>query len=151
MDSGSRDSGFGQRGEPPRIDVAAGLIFRSGRLLITQRPAGTHLGGLWEFPGGKLEPGESWEQALIRELREELDVSVSVGRLFSEVTHAYPEKIVRLRFFVGSLRSGEPRPVGCAALAWVTAESLALHAFPEADRQLLQCLPSAPEFDGKSL
>src|SRR5688572_28642835 len=74
------------------IQVSAGLIFRSGQLLITQRHADAHLGGLWEFPGGKREPGESFEQCLARELKEELGIEVVVGELFESVTHAYPEK-----------------------------------------------------------
>ena len=135
----------------PVIDVAAGLIFRDGKLLITQRKAGSHLAGLWEFPGGKREPDESWEDCLRRELREELAIEVEVGRVFSEVTHAYPAKTVRLRFFVCSLMSGEPRPLDCAALAWVTRDRLGDFAFPPADERLLAALPDAPEFGGKSL
>ena len=73
------------------IEVSAGLVFRSCKLLITQRHAGAHLGGLWEFPGGKREKGETFEQCLSRELREELGVEVVVGRLFDTVTHAYPK------------------------------------------------------------
>lgn len=150
--SGGSGSGCDGAGAPPaEIRVAAGLVFRSGRVLITQRPAGTHLGGLWEFPGGKLEPGESWEQALVRELHEELGITVSVDRLFSEIAHAYPEKTVRLRFHVCSIVTGEPLPLGCPALQWVTKDELTLRTFPEADRQLLELLPSAPEFAGKSL
>lgn len=135
---------------PLPLQVAAGLIFRAGRLLITQRPAGGHLAGLWEFPGGKLESGETWEAALERELREELGVEVAVGREFSSVHHTYPEKTVHLRFFVARLRSGEPRPLGCAAVAWVTAEELGRYEFPAADAQLLRELPLAPEFFGES-
>ncbi|MDO8943541.1 MAG: hypothetical protein Q7U75_10175, partial [Desulfobacterales bacterium] len=67
------------------------------------------------------------------------------------VTHAYPEKTVRLRFYVCSLAAGEPRPLGCAALEWVTAGALSQRSFPEADRQLLELLPAVPEFTGKSL
>ena len=128
------------------IDVAAGLVFRDGRLLITQRKAGSHLAGLWEFPGGKRHEGESWEDCLRRELREELAIEVSVGRLFDEVTHAYPAKTVRLRFFVCTLPTGEPQPLDCAALAWVTAPELAGYTFPPADVKLLARLPDAPEF-----
>ena len=128
------------------LDVAAGLVFESGHLLITQRPPGGHLGGLWEFPGGKLEPGESWEEALVRELREELDIAVVVGREFSRVQHAYPGREVRLRFFVCRIVSGIPSPVGCSAVAWVGPHELERFEFPEADRQLLDQLPSAPEF-----
>ena len=84
----------------PITEVSAALIFRDGKLLITQRHAEAHLGGLWEFPGGKREPDETFEQCLVREIREELGVEISVGELFESVTHAYPEKTVHLKFFV---------------------------------------------------
>lgn len=131
---------------PPLIEVAAGLVFRAGRLLITRRPAGTHLAGLWEFPGGKREAGETWEACLVRELQEELGVQVGVERLFEEVFHDYPGKRVHLRFFVCHLIAGEPAPLGCAAVTWVDAAGLARHEFPPADARLLSRLPAAPEF-----
>src|SRR6266853_275359 len=81
------------------IDVAAGLVFRDGKLLITQRYAEAHLGGLWEFPGGKREPNETFEQCLTRELSEELGIEVVVGQLVESLTHEYPGKSVHLRFF----------------------------------------------------
>jgi mutator protein MutT len=93
------------------VEVSAALIFRDGKLLITQRRAKSHLGGLWEFPGGKLEAGETFEQCLVREIREELGVEISVGELFSEISHDYPEKSVRLEFFICKLISGEPQPL----------------------------------------
>lgn len=126
------------------IEVAAGLVFRNARILITQRPAGTHLAGLWEFPGGKREEGESWEACLARELREELDVDVEVGVLFDEIRHEYPAKSVHLRFFLCRLRRGDPKPVECAAVAWVERERLRDFAFPEADAELLQRLETSP-------
>jgi mutator protein MutT len=122
------------------IDVAAALIFRDGKLLITRRRADVHLAGLWEFPGGKREPDESFEQCLVRELREELGVEISVGGLFEEVVHAYPEKTVRLRFSICSLKSGEPEPLDCAALKWVDKSELDEYAFPSADARLLDKL-----------
>ena len=122
------------------IPVAAGLIFRDGQLLIAQRPAGKHLAGLWEFPGGKLEPGESWAAGLQRELRKELGTEVDVGELFEEVEHRYPTKTVHLRFYVCRWLRGEPQPLECAAVAWVTAAELARYEFPPADAQLLQRL-----------
>lgn len=128
------------------IDVAAGLVFEEGRLLITQRPPGGHLAGLWEFPGGKLEPGESWEGALVRELREELGIDVVVGREFCRIQHAYPQREVRLRFYVCRIASGTPSPIACSAVAWVGPDELDRFEFPEADRQLLEQLPVAPEF-----
>ncbi|MSU59751.1 MAG: 8-oxo-dGTP diphosphatase MutT [Pedosphaera sp.] len=127
------------------IDVAAGLIFRNGRLLITQRYADAHLGGLWEFPGGKREPGETFEHCLARELHEELGVDVTVGELFESVTHAYPEKTVALRFFLCRLNSGEPQPLGCAAVKWVTLPELDTYKFPAADESLLRRLGNRPE------
>lgn len=129
---------------PRAIPVAAALIFRAGRLLIAQRPAGKHLGGLWEFPGGKLEPGESWESGLQRELREELDTEVVVGPLFEEVTHHYPTKTVRLRFFICRWHAGEPRPLDCAAVAWVNRTELNRYEFPPADARLLERLAIEP-------
>lgn len=132
---------------PPRkvVEVSAGLIFRAGRLLITQRHPDSHLGGLWEFPGGKREAGESYEQCLVRELREELDVEVQVGRLFEEITHAYPEKTVRLQFLICRLIAGEPRPIGCAAVKWIECSELGDYVFPAADATLLEKLKGTPD------
>jgi mutator protein MutT len=126
------------------IEVGAGLIFRAAKLLITQRYDGAHLGGLWEFPGGKREPGESFEQCLARELREELGVEVVVGQLFEEITHEYPEKMVHLQFFACRLAAGEPQPLGCAAVKWIGQAELNDYAFPAADATLLRKLKSAP-------
>ena len=126
----------------PPIDVAAALIFHQGKLLITRRHAHAHLGGLWEFPGGKREPGESWEACVIREIREELGVEMAVGRLFESIVHAYPDKSVHLRFFTGTLLHGEPQPLGCADCRWVTLVELDQFAFPAADAQLMEKLKS---------
>ena len=122
------------------IDVAAGLVFRQQKLLITQRLKGSHLAGLWEFPGGKREPGETFEDCLVRELREELGIEVSLGRAFAEITHDYPRKTVHLKFFLCRLAKGEPRTIGCAAYEWATKERLAKRDFPSADERLLERL-----------
>lgn len=122
------------------IEVAAGLVFRDGQLLITQRRPQDHLGGLWEFPGGKREPAETFEQCLRRELQEELGIEVAVGRLIDEISHTYPEKSVHLKFFRCTLVSGEPQPIDCHALAWVTQSQLRDYEFPAADVQLLEML-----------
>ena len=124
------------------VEVSAALIFRGGKLLITQRHAHSHLGGLWEFPGGKREALETFEQCLVREIREELGVEISVGALFEEISHAYPEKSVHLKFFVCRLLSGEPQPLDCAAVKWVDRSGLEAHEFPAADAQLLEQLKS---------
>lgn len=119
------------------IEVSAALIFRAGKLLITQRQAKSHLGGLWEFPGGKLEPGETFEQCLVREIREEIGVEILVGELFEEIAHDYSDKSVHLKFFTCKLVSGEPQPLDCAAVKWIGKSELADHEFPAADARLL--------------
>ncbi|HEV2319149.1 MAG TPA: 8-oxo-dGTP diphosphatase MutT [Verrucomicrobiae bacterium] len=119
------------------IDVSAALIFHDGRLLITRRQAGSHLGGLWEFPGGKREPNETFEQCLVREIQEELAMDIAVGDLFEEITHAYEERTVRLKFFVCQWIGRGPNAAGCAAFAWVTKDELGQYEFPAADARLL--------------
>jgi len=129
----------------PVIDVAAGLIFRDGKLLITKRHDDAHLGGLWEFPGGKREPKETFEQCLVRELGEELGIEVKVGELVESVTHEYPGKTVHLKFFVCEWQKNEPQPLGCSEFKWVKAEELREYDFPEADARLLERLQNEPE------
>ncbi|PYI82510.1 MAG: 8-oxo-dGTP diphosphatase MutT [Verrucomicrobia bacterium] len=130
---------------PQPIDVAAGLVFRGGRLLLTQRPCGTHLGGLWEFPGGKRHAGETFEDCLRRELKEELGIEVTVGELLESVTHDYAEKIVHLKFFRCRLLQNEPQALGCRAFAWVNRTELASYNLPPADARLLEKLQRASE------
>ena len=127
------------------IDVSAGLVFRAGQLLITQRPAAAHLGGLWEFPGGKVEPGETFETALVRELREELGIEVAVGELIETIEHEYKEKRVRLKFFRCQWAAHEPQPLGCPAFVWITREELSHYEFPAADARLLERLRCADD------
>lgn len=126
------------------IEVAAALVFREGKLLITQRPAEAHLGGLWEFPGGKREAGESYEECLVRELREELGIEVRVGPLIAALTHEYPGKVVHLEFFQCQWTGREPQALECPAFKWVTREELRHYAFPAADAQLLARLSAEP-------
>ena len=127
------------------IEVAAGLVFREGKLLITQRPARGHLAGLWEFPGGKREKGETFEQCLHRELMEELGIEVTLGQLIDSITHSYAEKTVHLKFFRCSWLRHEPRTLGCPALAWVEPRELADYEFPAADARLLRLLQDQKE------
>ena len=127
------------------IEVAAGLVFRDGKLLITQRPAGGHLAGLWEFPGGKREADESFEDCLQRELLEELGIEVAIGELIESITHDYPEKTVHLRFFRCAWSQHEPQALGCPAFRWVTKEGLSQHEFPAADGRLLHRLLTPPD------
>jgi mutator protein MutT len=123
-----------------RVEVSAALIFRDGKLLITQRQSGSHLGGLWEFPGGKLERNETFEECLAREIREELGMDISVGELFETVSHDYPDKSVHLRFYVCKPLAGEPQALGCAEFKWVEKEELRNYPFPAADARLLDKL-----------
>lgn len=127
------------------IEVAAGLVFRQGRVLITQRKAQEHLGGFWEFPGGKREPGETFPECLRRELREELGIEVEVKELIESLLHHDPAKTVRLEFYRCVLVQNDPQPLGCQALAWVTAEELFSYDFPPADTRLLARIQGAPE------
>jgi 8-oxo-dGTP diphosphatase len=121
------------------VVVAAAIVERDGRFLLARRLAGTHLAGTWEFPGGKLEPGESAEAGLIRELREELAVEGTVGRLVLVTRHAYADRIVELHFFETSLQ-GEPRPILGQELCWASREDLRRLPFPAADRDLIALL-----------
>src|SRR5580658_10757645 len=100
-------------GGAPPVEVAAGLVFRGGKLLITQRPPASHLASLWEFPGGKRESGESFEQCLRRELAEELGIEVEVHELVRELTHHYPERSVHLKFFRCRWVRHEPEAILC--------------------------------------
>lgn len=122
------------------IQVAAGLIKKDYRYLITKRPAGVHLAGYWEFPGGKREPGESLEECLQRELKEELGIDIALGSPFYIIRHEYPEKLVELHFFSCTLQSGEPQTLGCEEWRWVPPEALANYEFPPADRPIIDML-----------
>ncbi|HTA29928.1 MAG TPA: 8-oxo-dGTP diphosphatase MutT [Candidatus Cybelea sp.] len=118
------------------------MVFRGGKLLITQRPPGSHLGGLWEFPGGKREPGESFEQCLRRELAEELGIEVQVLELVEDLTHHYPERSVHLKFYRCRWLRHEPRAILCHDWAWIGPEQIPDYKFPAADARLLEKLRS---------
>ena len=127
------------------IEVSAGLVFRHGQLIITQRPAGAHLGGLWEFPGGKREPGETFEECLVRELQEELGIEVIPGKTVESLTHDYPEKSVHLVFIACRWQHGEPQALGCADWKWIGVNELDHYQFPAADARLLERLKNSPD------
>lgn len=122
------------------ILVAAGVLFSEGKVLVTQRKAGTHLAGAWEFPGGKVEAGEDPREALERELREEIGVEADAGEILDVTFHRYPERAVLLLFFETTLReaSPEPRPLDIAALRWASSEELDEGDFPPADLSVLR-------------
>ncbi|MBI5819852.1 MAG: 8-oxo-dGTP diphosphatase MutT [Verrucomicrobia bacterium] len=125
---------------PAPIEVAAAIVRRGGTILIAQRHAHDPLANFWEFPGGKREPGETFEDCLARELREELGIVVRVGRLAHEVTHSYPERTVRLCFYECELLDGEPEPLDCQDCRWVHATELRRYQFPPADDELIELL-----------
>jgi mutator protein MutT len=122
------------------IEVAAGLIAHEGRYLIARRKTGVHLGGFWEFPGGKREPGETLEECLHRELWEELNVCIDVPIPFQIVRHEYPEKTVELHFFRCRIESGEAIAQDCAELRWVNPHEMASFEFPSADQTNIEAL-----------
>jgi 8-oxo-dGTP diphosphatase len=126
-----------------RIVVTAAVIERDDAFLMTRRLAGTHLEGVWEFPGGKCEPDESHAACLEREIREELECSVSVGEEILSVAHDYPERTVELHFFACAL-IGEPRPLLGQEMQWVPRTRLAELEFPPADAQLIRMLSKRP-------
>ena len=117
--------------------VAAIIRDDGGRLLITRRPDNVHLAGLWEFPGGKVEPEESLIAALVREIQEEIGVTIEVLDEYFQVEHPYPERTVRLHFFNCRILSGEPKPLHVADLRWVLPSELDQFSFPEADLELI--------------
>jgi len=124
-----------------RVEVVAALIGepgRPGRYLAQQRLPGGSRGLLWEFPGGKIEPGESEPEALVRECREELAVEIQVGRLLWRGAHAYPDLHVSLALYLAKLTSGVPRPVLAHALSYLTPSEMSALPFCEADLPLLE-------------
>ena len=121
-------------------EVVAALIWEKDRFMICQRPAYKARGLLWEFVGGKVEPGETKEQALIRECREELAVTVSVGEVFMEVTHTYPDLTVHLTLFHASLAEGTPQKLEHNDIRWITTEEIPQYPFCPADEEILAAL-----------
>ena len=123
-----------------RAEVVAALLWREGRLLACRRPLGKARALLWEFAGGKVEEGESPEEALVRECREELGVSVTVGEPYAQTAYEYPDLSVRLTFFTCTLDGGEPQRLEHAELKWLLPEELKEYAFCPADAALIRRL-----------
>ncbi len=120
------------------MNVCAAVIERDGRVMICQRRPEAHNGLKWEFPGGKLEPGESPEAALKRELSEELAIDVAVGRVMDAVVHRYPDRDVLVLFYRCSILSGEPVTVDCNAVEWARPDDLPRYDFAGADRAFVE-------------
>ena len=121
-------------------EVAAALIWDGDKFMICQRPAHKARGLLWEFVGGKVEPGETREQALIRECREELAVTVSVGEVFMDVVHEYPDLLVHLTLFNAVIADGIPQKLEHNDIRWITVDEIPSYDFCPADEEILKRL-----------
>lgn len=122
------------------IQVAAGIILRGPYILISRRFPEAHLGGLWEFPGGTLEAGETLEECLVREIREELNLSVRVGRKAHRAHQVHPEREIDLHFYFCTPEAGTPEAIGCQEFRWVQAHELEQFEFPDSNRPVLEQL-----------
>ena len=119
-------------------EVVAALIWDNGKFMICQRPAHKARGLLWEFVGGKVEPGETRAQALIRECREELDITLAVGEVFMEVVHEYPDLTVHLTLFHAAIASGVPQKLEHNDIRWITPAEIPQYDFCPADTEILR-------------
>lgn len=124
----------------PQYDVPVAVIRKGRRVLIAQRRPEGFLGGLWEFPGGKMEPGETLQECLVREVREELGIAVRVVRLLTTARHAYSHFRVTLHAFECRHESGRPRAIECARWKWVGLDELDAHAFPKGSHKIMAAL-----------
>jgi mutator protein MutT len=122
------------------LEIAAGVIVQDGRYLITRRYDESHQGGAWEFPGGKREEEETLADCLRREIKEELDLEVEVGRPLRTIRYAYALCTVELHFFLCTIASGTPKTAGCQDFEWVRPDQLAHYSFPAANQAILEDL-----------
>lgn len=133
------------------VEVVAALIWDGDRFLACQRPAHKARGLLWEFVGGKVEPGESREAALIRECREELAVTIEVGKLFMEVVHTYPDLTVHLSLFYASIAEGIPQKLEHNDIRWLTVDEIDQFLFCPADEEILTRLKNRNSYRKSSV
>ena len=127
-----------KREKQTMVEVVAALIRDGKRFMACQRPAHKARGLLWEFVGGKVEPGETHEEALIRECREELDVEVCVGDVYMALTHVYPDLTVHLTLFNAQIAKGEPKMLEHNDIRWITVEEIPEYEFCPADEEILE-------------
>ena len=128
-------------------EVVAALIWNQDKFMICQRPAHKDRGLLREFVGGKVEPGETKEQALIRECQEELAVMLNVGEVFRDVVHEYPDLTVHLMLFHAAIREGIPQKLEHNDIRWITVDEIDQYAFCPADEEILMRLKQSKEKD----
>ena len=126
--------------EVKRRAVVAALIYKGDRFMICRRPEGKARAGMWEFVGGKAEQGESLEEALVRECREEIGVTVEVGEPYMTVEYDYPDIPVRLTLFRAVVLEGEPTPMEGNAIQWITPEEIPSYVFCPADKPIIKRL-----------
>ena len=119
------------------VEVVAALIWKNNKFMICQRPVHKARGLLWEFVGGKVEQGETKEQALIRESREELDILLSVGDVFMDVVHEYPDLTVHLTLFNATIAEGEPQKIEHNDIRWISPSEIPNYEFCPADEEIL--------------
>lgn len=122
----------------PHYEVVAAAIYKNGRYLLGKRPPGGMLGGLWEFPGGKIENGETHEQALVREIHEEMGIGIEVGPHIATVHHAYSHYTVSLHLYRCTHTSGSPRTIYHSAVKWVPRSQFERYTFPTANHKLIE-------------
>ena len=120
------------------LEVTAAIICKDGKFLICQRPKGKNCKLLWEFPGGKIESGETAEACIVREIQEELGVTLRVLRKFTDVIYEYPDKTVHLHFFLAEITSGKLTRKEHNALAWITADEIGNFQFCPADDSMIR-------------
>ena len=120
------------------VEVVAALIWRDDKFMICQRPANKARALLWEFVGGKVEKGETKEQALIRECKEELNILLSVGEIFMDVVHEYPDLTVHLTLFNATIAEGEPQKLEHNDIQWITPSEIPNYEFCPADVEILE-------------
>lgn len=136
-----------KRNRKPHFQVTAGLVWENGKVLIAKRPQGSHLGGLWEFPGGKQEEGETLEACLEREIEEELDLKVKAAQRLLTVEHEYESRSISLHVFSCTSLGGQPRAVQNQEFRWVDPSELEKLRFPPADLEIIKFLVSCAKED----
>ena len=132
-----------KRKPQPHYNVTAAVIRRNGRILIAQRPLGGRLGGLWEFPGGKVEAGETLPQCLRREIKEELGIRIKVGKPIASIDHAYTHFKITLHAFECEFISGKPQALEVQDFKWVRMSELGKYAFARTDLRIIEALRQA--------
>jgi A/G-specific adenine glycosylase len=120
----------------PHFTVTAAVVWRNGKVLLAKRPSKGLLGGMWEFPGGKMEKDETFQECLMREIREELGVEIRVGELFGVYQHAYTHFRITLHAFLCELEDGEPKPIEATEVTWVSPAALTQYPMGKVDRQI---------------